>query len=132
MTEWNDRPFYLHDEQIAYVNGGFTGVKQVENGTYKGDWTDGVSGCLEFVVYTCGVLLAIEKNDKDYLKANPDYLKYFNWVVKRSQNIYARGSVMDKFKWKDQDEYLVNLKNDNAASEIRRILKDYCGGTFLV
>lgn len=132
MTEWNDSPFYLHDEQIAYINGGTTGVEEVEKGTYRGDWTDGVSGCLEFVVYTSALFLAIQQNTSTYVTDNPEYLKYLNWVMNRAQAIYAKGSVMSQFKWDTQDKYLDNLRTDSAADEIRQVLKDYANNAFLI
>jgi hypothetical protein len=131
MTEWNDSPFYLHDEQIAYTNGGATGVEEVEKGTYRGDWTDGVSGCLEFAVYTSALFLAVEQNDPTYLTENPEYLEYLNWVLQRSHEVYAKGSVMSQFKWDTQNKFLSILQSDSGASEIRRVLKDYCSNAFL-
>ncbi len=123
QTEWDDSPLYLFDEWSAYVNGGATGVEMVEKNLYKNGWTDGVSGCLEFSIYAAALCLALEKYDSEYAAANPDFLVFVKWQLKRSKAIYDKGSVMSQFKWEKQDAMLKNLGSAQAA-DLMVLLKD--------
>ena len=56
---WNDRPLYIFDEWIAYINGATTNVDDVKNGRHDGEWTDGVSGCLGFSIFSVSIAMAV-------------------------------------------------------------------------
>lgn len=122
QKEWDDSPLYLYDEWICYVNGGAALVEAVENNTYKGGWTDGVAGMLEFSVYCLCLVLAVEEYDPEYLNDTVDFLKYTSWCLKRSQEVYNKGSIMKEFKWKDQDDFFEKLKKSKEAESLRSLI----------
>lgn len=118
MTEWNDSPLYIYDEWRAYINGGTAAVDYVERGLYKDGWTNAVSNPLEFSVYACAILLAIKQYDPNYLNNTPNYLRYTNYSLMNSYDVYMRGSVMEQFKWNKQDTYLAALRADPIISNV--------------
>jgi hypothetical protein len=128
MTEWNDSPLYLYDEWCAYINGGKAAVDLVEKHLYKDGWTNAVSNPLEFSVYACAILLAINQTDSNYLYNEPNYLSYTYFSLTNSYDVYMRGSVMTEFKWDKQDKYLTDLRNNKS---ITNVLETYFNGVWL-
>jgi len=128
MREWNDSPLYLYDEWRAYINGAKAAVEYVEKGLYKDGWTNAVSNPLEFSVYVCATLLAIKQYAPNYLNNTPNYLRYTNYSLMNSYDVYMRGSVMEQFKWNKQDAYLAALRTDSTISNV---LATYFNGVWL-
>jgi hypothetical protein len=123
QTEWDDRVLYLYDEFIAYINGGRTGVDMVERGLYHDSWTDGVSGSLEFSIYSTAVVMAVSAGDSDYIQQNPQFVIATNWLLRQAHTIYLKGSVMDQFKWDKQDALLASWKESPDAADMREFMK---------
>jgi hypothetical protein len=128
MREWNDSPLYLYDEFRAYINGAKSAVEYVEKSLYKDGWTNAVSNPLEFSVYACATVLAIEKYDSNYLYNQPNFLRYTYFSIVEAYDFYNRGSVMEQFKWDKQDAYLASLRADETISNV---LKTYFNGIWL-
>ena len=122
MREWDDSPLYLYDEWVAYTNGGQTGVDLVEKGKYRGSWTDGVMGALEFSIYATAVVAAVEKHDPSYLTRTPQFLKFTAWNLRRCKDVFDRGKVMAEFKWDRQDKLEENLRTSSEAAPLRDVL----------
>lgn len=130
QTEWDDTPLYVWDEWNAYVNGGVVGTDLVERGLWKSGWRDGVNGQLEFAVYAVAVAMAVQKGDPTYLSNNEQFREFLAWNLRRTMEIYRKGSVMKDFAWKDQDAYLEKLKTSGDAETWRTFVKNFFGEPF--
>jgi hypothetical protein len=128
MAEWNDSPLYIYDEWRAYINGAKAAVDLVEKNLYNDGWTNAVSNPLEFSVYACSLLLAINKYDPVYLTRIPEFLRYTNTSLRDSEDVYYRGCIMEQFKWDKQDQYLIALR---ASDTIKNVLTEYFNKVWL-
>lgn len=50
-SSWDDRPLYLWDEWVAYLNGSKVAMDLYETGLWKYGRRDAMAGTIEFVVY---------------------------------------------------------------------------------
>lgn len=130
QVEWDDTPLYLWDEWNAYVNGGACGVDLVERGLWKGGWRDGVNGQLEFNVYAVAVAMAVEKADPTYLTSNEQFREFLAWNLRRSMELYRKGSKMKDFAWAEQDAYYEKMKTSADAETWRAFVKNFFGEQF--
>lgn len=128
---WDDVPLYIMDEWSAYVIGGKSCVQDYNKGIYKDGWTDGVSGCLDFSIYTLALCMAIEKNDPEYWKNNVQFKKFVSWQLKEAYETFVEGRKMDMFKWDKQDLLLKELLTSQEAEPFRRLLKNEFNGVWL-
>lgn len=83
QTEWDDRPTYILDEWVAYINGAITG-REIATGNRSTEYD--VRHCIEFAGYASALLVAIEKLDPNY----PDKAKLQDFVaynVKRTMKL---------------------------------------------
>ena len=128
---WDDAPLYIMDEWSAYVIGGKSCVQDFNEGIYKDGWTDGVSGCLDFSIYTLALCMAIEKNDPDYWKNNIQFKAFVSWQLKEAYETFVEGRKMDMFKWDKQDLLLKELLTSQEAEPFRRLLKKEFDGVWL-
>lgn len=64
QSEWDDRPLYILDEWVAYINGAMVGreLGTVGNRVIEAD----VRHCVEFAGYASALLAAVEKHDPNY------------------------------------------------------------------
>lgn len=131
QSAWDDTPLYLCDEWNAYILGGMTNVDDVKNNRYKGGWTDGVSGCLDFSIYTFALCMAIEKHDPEYWANNKQFRAFVIWNLKRAEQTYLEGSKMSQFKWDKQDSLYKSLLNDPAAESMRKFVEEHLEGVFV-
>jgi len=120
---WGDRPLYIFDEWVAYYLGGAAGVEAVRNGTYNGGWTDGVSGALEFVIYSTGIAMSVDDKDPEYFKNNTQFKAFLAYGIKRSMEIFYEGRVMDDFKWDKQETLYESFINSPEGEEMRGFLR---------
>jgi hypothetical protein len=131
IKQWNDMPTYICDEWTAYVNGGSCAVDDVNQGKHTEGWTDGVSGCLDFSVYTVSLCMAIKKHDPEYWNDKSQFRNFVIWQMKRAQAVFLKGRVMKEFKWKQQDKLLLELLTSDGAKPIRDFLQKELGGLWL-
>ena len=124
-TGWDDRPLYIYDEWVAYVNGSAAGIDLVKRGKWTYGWRDGVAGTMEFVVYGLAVAMAAEKHDPSYLQ-NKQFLEFTAWLIQRSMELFREGAQMKDFKWNKQDQYYQSLKTSPDAQGMR----DFCKRIF--
>ncbi|TNE51612.1 MAG: hypothetical protein EP343_05830 [Deltaproteobacteria bacterium] len=123
---WDDRPLYIYDEWVAYVNGAASGVDIAKLGKWTYGWRDAVMGPLEFSVYGIATAMAAEKHASSYFQNYPLFLHFTAWLVAESMKYYREGAVMTDFKWAKQDTYLQNLQTSAAAKPMR----DWCARVF--
>lgn len=131
LKDWNDTPLYILDEWTAYVNGGMCGVDDIAKGKHKEGWTDLVSGCLDFSIYTTALCMAVKKNDPEYWEKNPQLKNYVIWQMKRAEKTFLTGRVLKECKWETQDKLLLQLLTSTEAAPMRAFLKDELDGIWL-
>jgi|694.fasta_scaffold55069_6 hypothetical protein len=130
-SDWNDQPLYILDELTCYVLGGKVCVEDYKKGVYTGGWVDGVSGCLDFSIYTVALCLAVEKHDPDYWKNNLQFKSFVTWQLKQACDTFIEGREIDVFKWDKQDLLLKELLTSQEAEPYRQMLKNHFEGIWL-
>lgn len=83
QQEWDDKPTYILDEWIAYINGAMTG-REIPTGNRSTDAD--IRHCVEFAGYASALLVAIEQLDPQY----PDKAKLEDFVaynIKRTMKL---------------------------------------------
>jgi hypothetical protein len=128
---WDDRPLYIFDEWVAYVNGASVNVQDVKIGKHDGKWSDAVSGPLEFSVYGVAVAMAVEKHDPEYWKTNKQFKNFVYWHLKRSYDVFMSGRNLKEFKYDKQEKYLEALRTSPDAKEMREFITKHFGGIWL-
>lgn len=132
QKEWNDRPLYIMDEAISYLNGSMVAVQEVQKGTWDGKGTSGVDGCLDFSIYSVAMAMAIADKDPEYWKTNTQYRKFLIWYLKDCERTYKVGIEMEEFNWfKEQHTLLKNLRESPDAAKMREFIKDNLDGVWL-
>ena len=126
--DWNNRPLYLFDEWSAYIAGSSYNINNQEDNQ---KWTDGVSGPLEFSIYSIYLAITIKKHDPYYYNNNQQFKKFLIYNLKLSQEIYKKGCNLPQFKWEKQEKLLENLKHNEDAKEIRKFIIEELDGIFL-
>lgn len=131
LGDWNDVPLYIMDEWNAYVLGGMTGVDDVQKGVHKDSWTDGVSGCLDFSIYSVALGMSVQKNDPNYWNANVQFKSFLRWNLGRANETYLLGSKMKEFRWEKQDQLLKEFLTSDATKGMRDFLRTEMEGVWL-
>jgi len=130
-AEWDDTPLYIYDEWTAYVLGGKCNVDDVQNNRYKGGWSDGVSGCLDFSIYAIALSMAVKEYDPDYWENNKQFRNYTIWNLREACKTYTIGHKMDQFKWDKQDALLIEFLTSSAAEPMRKFVSENFEGVWL-
>ena len=131
QNEWDDQPLYIFDEWTAYINGGAVSVEDQQNGNHQSDWTDAVSGCLDFSIYSIALAMAIKEKDPEYFESNKQFRNFLYWNLKRARDTYDVGSKMKEFTFADQDKLLNNLVSSPAAEGMRKFINENLEGLWL-
>lgn len=131
QKDWDDRPLYILDEWSAYIIGGKVGVDDVKNNRHKEKWYDGVSGCLEFSVYSLGLCMAVRRADPDFWENNIQFRSFINLQLHESNATFLEGCKLEEFKSERQDKLLKELLNSNEAEPYREMLRKYFNGVWL-
>ena len=131
QREWDDTPLYIYDEWNAYVLGGKCCVDDYQNNRYRGGNVDGVSGCLEFSIYSTAVCMAVKELDPIYWENNKQFRDFTIWNLRESYKTFMLGRTMDKFKWDKQDVMLNALLTSPDAEPMRKFLQENLAGVWL-
>jgi hypothetical protein len=131
LKSWNDTPTYICDEWVAYINGGACDVDDVKKGKFKGGWTDGVSGCCDFSIYTIALAMAAKHDDPEYWKNYPQFRNFIIWELRFAQKTFLEGRVMKQFKWKKQDDLLLKFLESPEAEEMRKFCREELEGVWI-
>jgi len=126
--EWDDTPLYLIDEWSAYINGAMVGIDDVNNNRHNGEWTDGVSGCLELSLYCVALCMAIEQHDNTYWTTNEQFRNFMKWNLQRAYNTYEIGKDYKEFKWNKQEEFLQRFRTSAETKSMRDFITKYFDG----
>lgn len=130
QTAWDDTPLYIFDEWTAYCNGAEVGIDQVQHGLYDGQWTDAVSGPLEFSVYAIATAMAVKDKDPAYFASNLQFRRFTAWNIQRAMHLFDLGRVMTEFQWADQDAYANTLRTSPDAEALRAFARDTWGAAW--
>lgn len=131
QSGWDDVPLYLVDEWVAYVNGASVSVEDVERGRHNGQWTDAVSGCLDFSIYCVALCMAIEEKDPGYWQSNTQFRNFMTWHLKKAHTTFMKGRNMEQFRWDKQEKLLQSLRNSEDGKRMRDFLNKYFDGLWL-
>jgi hypothetical protein len=129
---WNDQPLYIMDEAIAYWNDAMTNCEDVQKGRYKGGMVDGVSGCVDFSIYSIALAMAIEKRDPGYWQSNTQYRNFLIWYLKGAEETYKIGAQMKEFNgFAEQKRLLSTLRTGANAASMRDFITKNLEGVWL-
>ena len=129
--QWEDTPTYLCDEAIAYWVDGQVGVEDIQTGRHKGGNTDGVSGCLDFSIYTIALAMAIEKHDSQYWKSDTQFRQFLTWYLKGACKTFQIGSQMKQFQNDGQDKLLEAFLRGQEGEKMRQFVHQHLGNAWL-
>jgi hypothetical protein len=128
---WENRPLYIFDEWVAYVNGGSVNLEDTKTGRHDGVITDAMSASLEFSIYAVAMAMAVEKHDPEYWKTNKQFKNFLHWHLKRSYDLFMAGYKLKEFKNEKQEKLLESLRTSPDAKEIRAFIEKHFGGIWL-
>lgn len=123
QTAWDDQPLYIFDEWNAYIAGAECSVEIGKKGIMQNKGTDVSSGPMEFLIYSCALVLAIKKKDPEYFNKQVDFMQFFNYQYKRA--VAASTASSEIFPW-DGTKKLLNDWNSSLCKEYRDLFdKDF-------
>lgn len=128
---WDDVPLYIYDEWVAYVLGGKSAIDDVENGRHNDQWSDGVSGCLDFSIYAIATAMAVHEHDPEYWKNNKQFRDFTIWMLRESYETFMAGRNMKEFRWDKQEELLKELLTSKEAEPMRLFIVEHLDGIWL-
>ena len=131
QTAWDDTPTYILDEWVCYVHGAKCNVEDVQTGRYQGEWTDGVSGALEFSIYSIALAMAVKEHDPEYWEQNPQFRDFLVWKLYEARDVFMTGRGMAMFKWDKQDILLTEFLRSTLAVSMRNFVRDNLDGVWL-
>lgn len=120
--DWDDRPTYVLDEWIAYINGSAAGVDLVKLGLWRAGWRDGVTGTMDFCVFSVALGMAIEKFDPGYFKANTQFREFLAFNLQRGMKVFFEGRKMPDFADEGLNRYYETFRDSQDAAAMRDFL----------
>jgi hypothetical protein len=126
-AEWDDRPLYLVDEWVSYVNGCFVALDDQRHGrrVEQADWA---SGPLELGVYCVALGMAVEKYDPAYWRSS-QFPAFLRWHWARAKSAYGHGEKL--FPSSTQEKQLANLRTSPDAAAMRAFIEKHLDGVWL-
>lgn len=131
IRQWDNTPTYIFDEWVAYVNGGACHVDDAKKNKDGGKWTDGVSGCCDFSIYSMALGMATKKDDPEYWRNYPQFKNFLIWELKFAEKVFLEGRVMSQYKWKKQDDLLLQFLESSEAEEMRKFCREELDGVWV-
>ena len=128
---WDDKPLYIMDEHVAYINGAKVGVELAEKGKWNYGGQDVVAGPLEFNAYSLGLGMAIKDNDPVYWNSEKgnQFRAFLGYSIEETMQVYNRGIRYQEFQGFNQENYLNHLRQgqDKQTIAMRRFAQDTFG-----
>lgn len=121
QTAWDDQPLYIVDEWNAYIAGAECAIEVGKKGITQNKGTDISSGPMEFLIYSCALILAIKKKDPEYFNRQVDFMQFFNHQYKRA--VAASSGASEIFPW-DGTKKLLDAWNSPICKEYRDLLQE--------
>ena len=111
------------DEWIAYLNGAEVAIEEVETGRYRGRRYCEVPGVVEFSVYCTALCMAIKDLDKSYwYNENIRFKLFVIEQLKRSKEIFEKGTSMRCFQGRKQYKYLETWKTSKECQPLKQFI----------
>lgn len=129
--DWENTPTYILDEWNAYILGAMCCVDDVKKGRHNNNWSDGVSGSLDFSFYTIVFAMTVFELDQKFWKDNVQFKNFIRWNLVRANQVYLSGCRMDQFQWEQQDKLLLNFLENKDSEKVRIFLKEELDGIWL-
>jgi hypothetical protein len=131
-AQWDDTPTYVLDEAISYWNGGNVCLDDVKNGRWRSTQVDGISGCVDFSIYTVALCMAIKKGDPQYWEKNVQFRRFVVWYLRGAEATYREGSKYRELnQFPEQVKLLNSLKTSSDAAAMRAFIKEYLEGVWI-
>jgi len=127
QVAWDDRPLYIFDEWVCYVNGGATGVDLVNHDLWRYGWRDAVAGGIEFLSYALATMQAVSVHDPTYFANYKQFTEFIAVETKQTMAMYKAGYKMPSFIWDRQEKLYANLVNGTDAASLRNITRNTFG-----
>ena len=127
---WDDRPLYIMDEWVSYINGGAVGVDRVRRGLWREGWRDAVMGPLEFTVYGIALAMAVEHHAPEYFARETQFREFTAFSIRRAMEVFQAGRDMEEFRWERQETYLNTLQTSPDAEALREFVRRTYGASF--
>jgi len=131
QTAWDDRPLYLVDEWVAYIAGGLVDVQDIKKGRHNGEWSDGVSGVMEFSIYCTALCMAIKDKDSNYWNTQVQFKEFVKMMLNMAHKVYFTGKDLDELKWDKQEQLRHSLRTSADAEPIRKFMRDELSDVWL-
>lgn len=130
-SSWEDRPLYILDEWSSYIIGGKVCVDDINNKRHDNKWTDGVSGCLDFTIYSVGLCMAVKRFDPEYWENNEQFKAFIMYQLIESNKTFLSGRDKEFLKSERQDNLLRDLLDSDEAQHHRNFLNEEFNGLWL-
>ena len=119
---WDDTPTFILDQWNCETNGSEVAVELATAGAFPAP-RDGVSGALEFTVYSLALGLAVETLDASYLATYTQFREFLAWEAERAMGLYRAGAVLPTLAAASQDAYYAAWKTSADGKALRNFAR---------
>ena len=121
QTAWDDQPLYIMDEWNAYIAGAECAIEISKKGINQNKGTDISFGPIEFLIYSCGLILAIKKKDPRFFEKELDFMGFVRY--QRDRALSAATEANSIYPW-NATAKLLDLWNGPICKEYRDLFPD--------
>jgi len=121
-TTWDDTPTFILDEWNCETNGSEVAVELAKAGSFPAP-RDGVSGALEFTVYSLALGLAVETLDANFFATYTQFREFLAWEAERAMGLYRAGAVLPSLAAATQDAYYAAWKTSADGKALRNFAR---------
>jgi hypothetical protein len=121
-TTWDDTPTFILDQWNCETNGSEVAVELAKAGSFPAP-RDGVSGALEFTVYSLALGLAVETLDASYLATYTQFREFLAWEAERAMGLYRAGALLPSLAAATQDAYYAAWKTSADGKALRNFAR---------
>ena len=127
---WDDTPTFILDQWNCETNGSEVAVELAKAGVFTTP-RDGVSGSLEFTVYSLALGLAVETIDPAYFATYTQFREFLAWEAERAMGLYRAGAVLPSLASSTQDAYYAAWKISADGKALRNFARRMFGPAFV-
>lgn len=129
-TTWDDTPTFILDQWNCETNASEVAVELAKAGSFPAP-RDGVSGALEFTVYSLALGLAVDTLDANYLATYTQFREFLAWETERAMGLYRAGAVLPSLAAASQDAYYGAWKTSADGKALRNFARRTFGGPYV-
>lgn len=130
---YHSKPNYILNEGIAYWNDCCVNVEDVKKGRWRSRQSDGISGCVDYSIYTIALCMAVQKHDPAFWNENNQFRRFVVWYLKGAEATYKEGSVYRQLnQFQEQLTLLHTLRTAPEAAAMRAFIKNNLEGVWLL